>query len=54
MKTSEFIEGEVDRELDLSEAFEDQWSENLDDELIAMDRQTKRELDWQRWRDLCG
>ena len=38
----------------LEEAFEDTWSDELDDELTATDRQTKRELDWQRWRDMVG
>jgi len=43
---------DLDYEKDLAEAFDDQWSENLDDELTATDRQTKRELEWERWRDL--
>jgi hypothetical protein len=43
-----------DDDKDLAEAFEDTWSEETEqeDELLATDRQTKRELDWQRWRDM--
>jgi hypothetical protein len=40
---------------DLDEAFDETtWSDEseLDDELTATDRQTSKELDWQRWRDL--
>jgi hypothetical protein len=39
----------------LAEAFDETtWSDETEqeDELLATDRQTKRELDWQRWNDM--
>jgi hypothetical protein len=39
--------------------FEYEWSPEMeleleDDELLATDRQTRLEFDWQRWRDMVG
>lgn len=43
---------DLDVERDLAEAFEDQWSDHQDDELTATDRQTRKELEWERWNDM--
>lgn len=44
---------DLDYERDLAEAFDETvWSDHQDDELTATDRQTKRELEWERWADM--